>query len=60
MPDIIAFYEFEEGKKIFEEWKAKRLAGSEEDNKASKYEAAESSFSCSQRLRYRLIHNFMI
>ena len=25
MPDIIAFYESEEGKKIFEEWKAKRL-----------------------------------
>ena len=24
MPDIIAFYESEEGKKIFEEWKAKR------------------------------------
>lgn len=24
MPDIIAFYESEEGKKIFEEWRAKR------------------------------------
>ena len=35
MPDIVAFYQSEEGKKMFEEWKAKRLAESEKENKAS-------------------------
>ena len=32
MPDIIAFYESEEGKKIFEEWKAKRQEEHREDS----------------------------
>lgn len=35
MPDIIAFYESEEGEKIFEEWKAKRLEEVQKDNKTS-------------------------
>ena len=32
MPDILAFYESEEGKKIFEEWKAKRREEHREDS----------------------------
>ena len=35
MPDIIAFYESEEGKKIFEEWKAKRQEEQKQNSKAS-------------------------
>ena len=34
MPDIIAFYESEEGKKIFEEWKAKRMEAAQENHTA--------------------------
>lgn len=33
MPDIIAFYESEEGRRIFEEWKAKQLAERRENKK---------------------------
>ena len=33
MPDIIAFYESEEGKKIFEEWKTKRQEDQRQNNK---------------------------
>ena len=33
MPDIIAFYESEEGKKIFEEWKAKRQEEQKQNSK---------------------------
>ena len=35
MPDIIAFYESEEGKKIFEEWKTKRQEEQKQNSKAS-------------------------
>ena len=35
MPDIIAFYESEEDKKIFEEWKAKRQEEQKQNSKAS-------------------------
>jgi hypothetical protein len=35
MPDIIAFYESEEGKKIFEEWKAKRQEEQKQNSKPS-------------------------
>ena len=45
MPDIIAFYESEEGKKIFEEWKAKRQEEQKQNYKPSWYnsKAAESN-----------------
>ena len=36
LPDILAFYESEEGQREFAEWKAKRNAARNDDNKAEK------------------------
>ena len=36
LPDILAFYESEEGQREFAEWKAKRDAAKNDDNKAEK------------------------
>ena len=36
LPDILAFYESEEGQREFAEWKVKRDAAKNDDNKAEK------------------------
>ena len=36
LPDILAFYESEEGQREFDEWKAQRDAAKNDDNKAEK------------------------
>ena len=36
LPDILAFYESEEGQREFAEWKAHRDAAKNDDNKAEK------------------------